>query len=306
MKKTLICLTLIAALCFVIVGCGSGSSSGGEGGTDTPRIQLDGASISAPDGVSVDGTTAVITKAGTYEITGKLDNGQIRVNVPKGNVTLILNNADITCETTSPIFVQKAKNVYLQLADGSSNIVTDGAEYQFASGETEPEATIYSKADLIINGTGSLTVNANYKNAIEGRDTLTIESGTLNITSVNHGIKGKDNLIIKGGNITVNAGNDGIKSTNKKDAKLGYVEISGGNVGIIAADEAISAVTHVTVSGGTVNIDTANNGIKTDGFIDISGGTINIQTEDKDFISQGECNIGEGASVTVNGEQISG
>ena len=48
-----------------------------------------------------------ITKAGTYEFSGKLSDGQISINANdiSGEVVIILNNVNITCKKAPAIFV---------------------------------------------------------------------------------------------------------------------------------------------------------------------------------------------------------
>lgn len=310
MKKMILLTAALLLLCIGFSGCQADSSSSiddtsGTGivTSESGIITLNGSSISAVSGVSVNGTVATITEAGTYEISGTLEDGQIIVNV-SGEVTIILNNANITCSTSSPIYVKEAGKVTITLADGSVNAITDGSAYDLADAATEPDAALYSKSDMVIKGTGSLTVTANYNDGVTGKDTLLIESGTITVNAVNHGIKGKDYLMVNGGNITVTAGGDGIKATNDTEVSLGYVEINGGTIDITANDEGISAITSVTITEGEIAIDTANNGIKTDGLIDIQGGTVEIQTGD-DGLTSNERNISDTASVTVNGEIVS-
>lgn len=265
------------------------------------QISLNGTSITAGEGVVVDGPTATITAAGTYQISGKLDDGQLLVDTA-GAVTLILDNADITCTTSAPLYIKEAENITITLAAGSANSITDGANYLPADA-TEPDAALYSKADMIITGDGALTVNASYNDAIAGRDTLLIENGSITIKAANHGIKGKDYLMINGGTITVDAGGDGIKSTNDTESALGYVEINSGTLQITAADEGISAVTGVTVTGGDITVTTENNGIKTDGPVAIAGATVNIKTADDGIVCLAQT-ISDTAIVTVNGELV--
>ncbi len=313
MKKCFTGIVLIALLCCYAVGCGSESatpSEGGSGVSPSPEaadsaILLKESSIEADrDRVTVEGTAATVTAAGTYEITGKLENGQIIVDT-EGMVTLIFNNIDIYCETSAPVYVKKAKHITIILAEHSENQLTDGSAYTFADVTAEPDAVLFSKADMTIGGSGSLTVSANYNDGIASKDTLQIDNGKISVTARNHGIKGKDFLLIGGGEITVNAGGDGIKSTNDKDASLGYVKVSGGTLLITAQDEGISAVTDVKVTGGSICIETANNGIKTNGTIDVSAGSVAIQTEDKGLLCA-EQKIDTAAAVTVNGEAVSG
>ncbi len=267
------------------------------------KIELKGTSIVAGDGVSVNGNVATITAAGTYEVTGKLNEGQLIVEADACEINLIFNNADIHCSNSAPLFVKKADHVYLSLADNSVNTLTDGNIYNLESGITEPDATLFSKADMTISGNGSLNIKANYNDGIANRDTLVIQSGTINVDAVNHGIKGKDFLSVIGGDVKVIAGLDGIKSTQDTDATLGYVNVSGGNLDIKAGDEAISAVTNVKISGGTIKIDTANNAIKAGTFVDISAGKVTILTEDKGLVCAEE-KLSSNAEVTVNGSKL--
>ena len=80
---------------------------------------------------------------------------------------LVLNGADITCSTSAPIYVASARKTIITLAEGTENRVTDGGAYVLEDAASdEPNAAIYSKSDLTINGGGSLTVTGNYNNGI--------------------------------------------------------------------------------------------------------------------------------------------
>lgn len=305
-KHVSICAAALV-LALVFPGCQEQTADTPSAGADASgTITLNGTSISSSGGsVTIDKTTATITAAGTYTVTGTLDDGQIIVDSQNaGTVTLVLDNADISCQSSAPIYVKAAGHVVITLADGSSNTVTDGSVYTYAGTETEPDAAIFSKADLVMNGQGALTVNANCNDGITSKDTLLIESGNITVSAKNHGIKGKDYLMISGGDITVSAGGDGIKATNDTQASLGYVQINGGVLEITAADDGISAVSLVQISGGTIRIDTQNNGIKSENAIDIQGGTVDIQTDDDGLVSQTQTGSAN-AAVTVNGKALS-
>jgi hypothetical protein len=100
------------------------------------------------------------------------------------------------------------------LAEGTENIVSDGETYDLDSDEDEPNAAIFSKSDLTINGSGSLIVNANYNDGIKSKDDLIITNGTITVYATADGIVGKDCLAIKNATITVEAGCDGMQATN--------------------------------------------------------------------------------------------
>lgn len=132
------------------------------------KITLNGDSVTADDkNVEVDGSKVTITGAGTYVLSGTISDGQIVVDSDdKDSVRLVLNGAEITCSNSSAIWV-KAGDTIITLADGTENTLTDGAEYTTDSEDDEPKAAVYAKDDLTFNGSGSLTVNGNYKNGIQ-------------------------------------------------------------------------------------------------------------------------------------------
>ncbi len=299
-------------ICFLCTACtpteNEGSTSEGNNtsqptgsGTMQSYITLQNDAIEAGSGVRVEGNIATVISGGTYEVTGALENGQIIVDTT-GVVTLVLKSASITCANAPPLYIKAAASVTVTLASGTENTLSDGANYADIS-TTAPDATLFSKVDLIINGSGSLQVNANFKDGIASRDALLIESGNVTVYAVNHGIKGKDFLQIDGGTLIVEAAQDGLKATNDKNAAQGYVKINGGNITITAEDDSISAITYVEINGGRIVIDTQNNGIKAGTAIRISAGTVTITTKD-DGLKAPEETVSTDATVTVNGEKL--
>ena len=276
-------------------------------------------------GVSIDGTTLTITQAGTYTITGSCKEGNIIVDAPGGKaIDLVLKDLNLTCSTTAPIVIKEGSLVALTLKEKTQNIITDNHVYSETVEQGEqsaddllaevPSAAITSKCPLLIrtNGDGKLVINANSYNGIVSSDTLTIESGVINVTAKNHGIRGKDFVLISGGVITVKAGEDGIKSTNTERAGLGYINFKGGVVNIQAGDEAVSAPSSVSFSGGTITIKSKNNGIKvgkkaedgtmTGGTINFLAGIIDITSSDEAILAEKEVKQ-DTALVTTNGKE---
>ena len=275
----------------------------------TADISLQGTTIQVDgSGVSVAGSTATITAAGVYRLSGNLDNGQIVVETEdEGTVELILDNAVITNTSNAPIFVSSAETVLISLADGSNNTVTDGASYVFADAETdEPDAAIFSKSDLVISGSGSLTVNANYKNGIAGKDTLTIESGVIAVNAAADGIKGKDSVTILDGTLTIVSGSDGIQSTNDTDEEKGTVTISGGTINITSSLDGIQAETDLLISGGNLTIVTGGgsaNSSTQEGWGN-PGGDRNTQDIATDNTTESMKALKAGVDLTVSGGSI--
>lgn len=225
--------------------------------TDSTTIKLNGttASITGSGAKAANGSVT-ISAAGTYVLSGKLTDGQIVVNIAdKGTVHLVLNGATINDNDSAAIYIQKAGKAIITLEEGTENAVSDGKTYVYADATTdEPDAAIFSKADLTFNGTGKLTVTGNYNEGITSKDDLKIVSGTINVKSADDGIKGKDMVAIQAGTITIDSEGDGIKSTNDTDTTKGFVAIAGGTFNIQSGSDGIQAETALVTDGGTFNI----------------------------------------------------
>jgi len=266
-------------------------------------ISLNGDTVTCDDSsVYITDDKVTITTHGTYVISGTWNDGQIYVEcVDAGELTLILDNAAITNDDQACIFIKKAQTAVLTLADGSVNTLTDGMTYTYDNpSDDEPDAALFSKEDLVINGSGKLTVDGNYLNGIVSKDGLKIENGDITVSAANHGIKGKDYLVINGGTINVDAAGDGIKSTNDKSEAVGYIEINGGTINLQSDDEAVQAVSKITVNGGTLNVNSTNNGIRCAANIVFNGGAVSIDAEDNS-IEGSKVTVNENANVTING-----
>lgn len=240
------------------------------GRTAVITLQDDGIGIEGT-GCKTEGSQLQIKEAGTYEISGTLSNGSIYVNADNDSeVHLILNGVTIHNENSAALFCKKAAKVTVTLAEGSVNTLTDGASYVFAEGEDEPDATLYAKHDMVVNGSGKLNVTSAYADAIKGKDSLYILGGEITVNSADDGIVGRDLLYIKDGVFTVNAASDALKSTNDTDTSLGNIVIDGGTFSVTAGTDGIQAENTLTVNGGTVTLQSgggsANASTKTDAF----------------------------------------
>ncbi|MDL2287333.1 carbohydrate-binding domain-containing protein [Eubacteriales bacterium OttesenSCG-928-G02] len=215
----------------------------------------DGASTVAGAGVTITGDVINITQSGDYIISGKLSDGQIYINLPvKESVRLILEGAEITNKRSAPIYAANIKKLVITLAEGTVNKFFDADSYFFDTVQGEPNACIFSKGDITINGKGSLEVTGNYNNGIQSKDKLKIVNGNIKITAENNALKGKDLVAIKDGTLNIKSYKDGIKSDNELEAGLGFVEITGGTITIDAEKDGIQAVTSIKILGGTLNI----------------------------------------------------
>lgn len=216
-----------------------------------------------------------ITEGGAYTLTGSSTSASILINTDE-NVKLILNGVELTSTTGPVIYGEQVKNLYIELAEGTTNTLADSDNYETdsSSGEEIGKGVISCNDDLIILGEGTLNVTGNHKHVITSDDKLYIEAGTINVTSnVKDGIKANDLLCIDGGTITVESKNEGIESEDK-------LIINDGDITVNSVDDGINAATYIEINGGKVTVtSTENDAIDSnggfDGCITINGGEIN-------------------------------
>lgn len=280
------------------------------------------------DGAVVQDHLLTITAPGRFRISGVWDDGQVVVNTQeKGTVTLILDGVNITYSTSAPLYVRNADKVIITLAQGADNEISDGSAYIFEGNDTdEPDAAIFSKDDLTINGSGSLTVSANYKNGIASKDGLKIVGSAITVNAVNDGIRGRDFIAVRGASLTINTGGDGLQSNHDEDSEKGFILLEGGTLDITADLDGIQAQTRLAVNGSNLTLSTgggcANNslegggmwgdrgmqgnpdkpvvsakGLKAGNDITIASGLIAISSADDAIHSNN--------SVTIDGGQVS-
>jgi hypothetical protein len=291
--KLIPCLILALALAISFIGCdeepnppaessGLAEQTPAESTPDaTPEdptvlITLTGSGYTASKTgvVSVSGNVLTITAAGTYKITGTLDDAQIRVSVEKTDIVdLIFAGVNITNKSSAPLYIESADKVSIELEAGTENVLTDAKTYILPQGEDKPNACIYSSEDLTIKGEGTLTVNANYNNGIGTKNDLKIKSGNITVNAANNALKGNQSVKIEGGNITL-AGADGIKSDSLVEGE-GTIQILGGTVDIKAGDDGIQAVTDITITeNATVTVNAADKDVNSDGTTNIAEGAL--------------------------------
>lgn len=240
-------------------------------------------------GAAAQGGVVSVTAAGTFVLRGTGE-GRVIVNAKKQDVTLVLESLHLTCAYGSPLYIYKSAVTTVYLAAESENTLTDGTAYTYAdefssAEEEEPNACLYSKSDLVIAGAGKLTVTANCKNGITGKDTLKIDGAVIAVRAKNHGINGKDSLTVNAAEITVEAGGDALRSTNDTDAALGFIVIADSGLSLTAGEDGVQATTALTISGGSCTVttgggsggkasaDSSAKGLKAGGNLSLLSGT---------------------------------
>ena len=254
--------------------------------------------------VSISGSQITITDEGVYLLSGTLTDGQIVVDAgDTDKVQIVLCGADITSATSAAIYALAADKVFITLADGTENHLSNGGEY-IAIDENNIDAVIFSKTDLTLNGTGSLTIQAQAGHGVVSKDELVVTQGSYTITAASHGLSGKDSIAIAGGSFHITSGKDGIHAENSDDTSMGFLYIADGTFTIAAQGDAVSASGALLIDGGTFDLTTGEGSASVtmssdSSFGQMGGVPTEISAAEEDTISQK--GIKAEGSFTING-----
>lgn len=263
--------------------------------TATAITLSDNASSCDSSSVSISDNTITITDEGTYLLTGSLSDGQVIVDADDKKVQLVLDSVDINCDTSAALYVKAADKVFVTLASDSENTLSNTNDF-VAIDDNNIDAVIFSKDDLTLNGSGTLTVTAKYGHGIVSKDDLVITSGTYQITAAKHALSGQDSVRIADGILTLNAGTDGIHSENTDDDAKGFIYIANGDISITADSDGFDAEETLQVDGGNIEVYAGDDGLHSDDDLIITAGTINVTKSYEGL---------EGMTVTIEDGDIS-
>lgn len=336
MKRELSFL-LVISLAASLTGCAAGTAN------DTPRTVLSGSAAAEPasynaadaltltftdggitgsgSGVEISGTALTISEPGTYLLTGSCADGSVKVKKGTADVTLILSNLSLSSSTTAPITCGKSSVVTMVTADGTTNMLTDAAQNNdtdYPDNTDAENAVIKGKdgAQVVLCGSGSLTLNANGKNGIKSGTadsetaqdaSLTIRELSLTINApVNDAINAEQLLNVESGTLTLDAADDALHCdlvmnigadgtdgptltiTNAYEGiEAAALNIASGSIDITCQDDCLNAGNssltnydfEINISGGTIRAcTTAGDGFDSNGTMTISGGDIEVWT----------------------------
>ena len=262
----------------------------------------------------------------TYCLSGTANPGRFEI-ASNTTPTILLNGLNLTNPTGKAMDLTCGQGVILQLADGTTNTLSDGSE-------SDKKAALMCNSDLVVQGNGTLNAASYVKHPIKVKGICTINSGNFVITSdvedVN-GLSADSTLVINGGSfditmtgvsancikadkeLTINGGTFVLNNSGNTSKGINCnsdITITDGDITITASGStvletvnnqnvpsyctAIKADADINISGGSINITlpTTNHGgksISADGDITISGGSFDILTQ------------GDGAAYTVSG-----
>ena len=264
-------------------------------------ISLTGTGAQADsDLVQVSGSTVTVTGAGTYILSGTLDNGSIIVDAAREDkVQLVLNDVSVRSDSFAAIYVRQADKVFVTLANGTVNTLSSGGFTQID--DSKVDGVIYAKDDLTLNGGGTLQITSPAGHGIVGKDEVTITGGSYAIQAAKHAIAAKDSLAVADGSFTLRAGKDGLHAENDDDDTLGNLYIAGGSFDIQANDDAVHANTVLQIDNGSLAL-TASEGMEGTRIV-INGGSISITAAD-DGVNAAHKSSAYTPTFTMNGGEL--
>ena len=247
-----------------------------------------------------DGQDIEITSAGVYVLSGTATDVTIKVNAgDEDKVQIVLNGVNITNSDSPAIYVVNADKVFVTTTDTENTLSITGTFT--ADGDTNTDAAIFSKDDLILNGVGTLNISST-ANGVTSKDDLKITGGNININCEADAMEANESVAIADGNITIVTNKDGIHAENDEDDTVGYVYICGGNIKIEAADDGIHGTTITQIDGGTFDIDTYGEGIEAT-IVQINGGTVDVYAAD-DGINASAKSSAYYPEIQINGGDV--
>ena len=232
----------------------NGSEASITGDTDLVTVTSDGAHI-----------TVNSSKKMEYVLSGNSDDGCLKIEDTETFMKIILDGVTLNNPNGAAINCQSSKSMYMVLADGTENTLSDGTSYSMVSGE-DMKGTIFSEGQIIFSGSGTLDVYANCKNAIASDDYLVFRPGNvINVYSyASNGLKANDGVFIRGGVLNIEINANGAKGINSET----NLDVTGGRTTIITYGDT-----------ATEDSDTKScAGIKTDYWVLITGGEINLKS----------------------------
>ena len=263
-------------------------------------ITLSGDSTSVQGaGAQASAAGVVISSAGTYIVSGELTDGQLLVDAGDDDkVQLVLAGATIHNEDGPAIYVRNADKCFVTLDAGTENSLSDGSSYALEDDSDEPYATLFSRCDLTLNGSGTLNVTSAYRHAVCSKDDLVVVSGTYNISAVEDGLRGRDSVKVRDGVFAIQAGGDGIKSNKDDDPTKGFVSIDGGTFDIQAGDDAVQGKTLVRLAGGSLTVAANDDAFHSDLEMHLLGASIEAGAGDDAFHAETKLTV-DGGTVNV-------
>ena len=265
---------------------------------------------------------ATVDEEITYQLQGQAENGSFYMN-GELKASLLLNGLTLNNPDSAAINIRDGKRISVELASGTTNTLTDGAN-------GSQKACFAVKGHTEFKGGGTLNITGNTAHAFWGKEYVELKKtvGAINILgAVGDGFNINQYFLQKGGAVTITGvGDDGLQvsyETDDDDAivddaeNTGNIDIQGGSLDITTTGngvKAIKAANDFGMTAGTVTINQTGSlkvdaddidyavGVKAGHNIVINGGNVNItNTADggKGLSADGNITIDQSSATTV-------
>ena len=284
-----------------------------------------GATVSGDDNgiVTVTGNDVTVnnttTEAIRYELSGSATDGFFKIYGEKKQA-IVLNGLNLTNPNGAAINNQNKKRTFVVV--NGTNTLADGKKYTDTPEDEDEKGALFSEAQLIFSGSGSLSVTSTGgKAGISSDDYVRVlDAPTLTVSAAKgHGIRGKDAVVIGGGKLDVTVSKEGKKAITSD----GTVRIDGGEVKLtvsgdvddsdltdLSSSSGIKADVAFVMNGGTLAITNSGQGgkgISGDAGGLIAGGTIDIAVTGSNYEITGAEAVGlEDTSSSAKGIKFDG
>lgn len=270
------------------------------------RITLSdaGSRVSGGGAYLLDGSVYIV-EPGRFILSGTLSDGSVVVDAGSSDkIWMLLDGVSVTRADTAALDIEQAGKVFLTLAQGSENTLASGENYRDEAVENGIDGAVYARDDLTINGSGALTVKAEYKHGIVCNDDFVVTGGTIDVTAKQDAVHANDSGRFTDMTMTLAAGDDGVTVSN--DEGTGYIYVQSGTISVTQCYEGLEAV-NITVAGGDIDITCSDDGLNANGgsesMLRVTGGNVrvfNSTGRDADgFDSNGSISI-EGGTVFIS------
>lgn len=264
----------------------------------------------------INGAHVTITCTGKVKfiVSGTTTNGSLKF-YSDSKFMVRLNGANITNHSGSAFNNQSGKRTFIDVCDGTTNTLTDAVSYSGIPDDEDCKACLFSEAQLIFSGKGSLSITASYKHGICSDEYVLIRPYT-NISiganaSKGDGIHANEYVTINGGSLSISSVKDGIDAEGVEDelgnVSEGNIHINGGNVDITTTGEkghALKAEGNLEFNAGNVEVKTsgaAARGMNVSGNITFLGGKYSASIGGTGVYDDDENDVSSAAGIKCDG-----
>ena len=261
-----------------------------------------------------------LTEVVTYTLSGSSNNGSFYME-GYNDLALTLNGLTLHNPDSAAINIQDGKMIAVQLADGTSNSLSDGLTTVADDDSDGHKAPLYLDGHSSWTGSGSLILTGNVKHAYSSDEYTLFNAGLGTVTvnsAVGDGFHINQYFKMLGGTVNITTQGDGIDVSKKKTDKTdnGVLTIAGGTLTVTTtgnATKGLKSESDMVVAGGVITVTTSgsaeydaseadlssNAAAKCDGTFTMNDGTMTLTST-----GAGGKGINSTGAITINGGSL--